>query len=54
MGRQAAVPCCCCWLWECVSLVGEPWSARPRRLEMEGSEHLLFSSMGGDGGGWGT
>ena len=32
------------------SLVGEPASARPRRLEMEGSEHL-DSSIGGEGGG---
>jgi hypothetical protein len=44
------------------SLVGEPASARPSRLEMEGNEHL-DSSIGGEGGGcvklvyrppWGT
>lgn len=37
-------------IWGCVSEVGEPWSARPRRFEMEGSEHLV-SSNGGEGGG---
>lgn len=38
-----------CEAGEC-SLVGEPASAMPSRLEMEGSEHF-GSSMGGDGGG---
>jgi hypothetical protein len=32
------------------SLVGEPASASPRRLEIEGNEHLE-SSIGGEGGG---
>lgn len=34
------------------SAEGEPASARPSRLEMEGREHLV-SSIGGDGGGRG-
>lgn len=34
-----------------LSCVGEPASARPRRLEIEGSVHFMLDSMGGEGGG---
>lgn len=33
-----------------LSEAGDPPSAKPSKLEMEGSEHLDVSSMGGDGG----
>lgn len=33
-----------------VSEVGEPPSARPSKLEIDGREHLEVSSIGGEGG----
>lgn len=40
------LPCCC----DCCSGGLDP-SARPKRLDIDGKEHFVASSTGGDGGG---
>lgn len=48
--RDREVSPCCCDAGNC-SVVGEPASAITNKFEMEGREHLEFSSIGGEGGG---